>query len=376
MKIRTRILIVVCLLFVASIAAQETVLPSFSLITSAEAAGSIKLNKKKATIYTGDTLQLKLNGTKKTVKWSTSDKKVATVSKTGLVTAKKAGKAKITAKLGSKKYTCTLTVKPLIEVNKKKISLNVGETVKVKVSYHGDGYVTFRAASPNIISGEWTGTSVFDYPKDLLITGEEPGTTTVTISDAYRSNASVSIKVEVTAIPLTADVDTVTMAVGETATIRATGSGTCLDDFEYRIMNSDVAEVSEWFFNTYNNELVIKMIGKKQGTATLTIIDEVVRQEKDVTCIVVESSQLSTDTDHLVLKVGEAGVIEGSGKGISYLDYEIKIQDEDIVDCWGAGFGSGTFSIDLCGMTEGETTVTITDRTTGESIDVKVTVVP
>lgn len=50
----------------------------------------------------------------KTVKWTSSNKKVATVSASGLVTAKKKGKVTITvkAKDGSKKFAkCTITVK-------------------------------------------------------------------------------------------------------------------------------------------------------------------------------------------------------------------------------------------------------------------------
>lgn len=54
------------------------------------AAKKIKLNKTRATVYVGKTVQLKVNNKKK-VKWSTSNKKVATVSKKGKVTGKKAG---------------------------------------------------------------------------------------------------------------------------------------------------------------------------------------------------------------------------------------------------------------------------------------------
>ncbi len=45
------------------------------------------------------------------LKYTSSDKKVATVSKKGVITAKKAGKAKITVQSGKKKVTCTVTVK-------------------------------------------------------------------------------------------------------------------------------------------------------------------------------------------------------------------------------------------------------------------------
>lgn len=80
------------------------------------AAASIKLNKKKLTLNVGQSYTLKLKkGTrvykKGKVKWSSSNKKIASVSKAGKVKAKKKGTAKITAKLSGKKYTCKLTVK-------------------------------------------------------------------------------------------------------------------------------------------------------------------------------------------------------------------------------------------------------------------------
>lgn len=46
----------------------------------------------------------------KSVKWSSSKPKVAIVSKSGLVTAKKGGTTKITAKIGKKKYTVRVEV--------------------------------------------------------------------------------------------------------------------------------------------------------------------------------------------------------------------------------------------------------------------------
>ena len=49
-------------------------------------------------------LYVKKHKKSKKVKWKSSNKKVATVSKKGVVTAKKSGTATITAKIGKKKY--------------------------------------------------------------------------------------------------------------------------------------------------------------------------------------------------------------------------------------------------------------------------------
>ena len=70
-----------------------------------------KLSSTKKTVTAGTSFALKLNGTKRTVKWYTSNKKIATVSSKGVVKTLRAGSVKITAKLGGKSYVCRLTVK-------------------------------------------------------------------------------------------------------------------------------------------------------------------------------------------------------------------------------------------------------------------------
>ena len=103
-----------------------TLVLSISMIPTinVSAAKKVKLNKTKATIYVGKTVTLKLKNNKAKVKWSSSNKKVATVSKKGKVKGKKAGKATITAKVGKKKYKCKITVK------KEKNNQNVNEPTK------------------------------------------------------------------------------------------------------------------------------------------------------------------------------------------------------------------------------------------------------
>lgn len=78
-------------------------------------AAAPKLNVKSKTLLEGKSFNLELQNVSSSVKWTTSNKKVASIKKISKykykVTAKKAGKATITAKAGNKKYTCTVTVK-------------------------------------------------------------------------------------------------------------------------------------------------------------------------------------------------------------------------------------------------------------------------
>lgn len=93
------------------------ILPTQNNVMEVNAA-TVKLNKKTATLIEGKTLVLKVTGTKKKVTWKSSNKKVATVTSTGKVTAKKKGTATITAKVGNKTLKCKVTVKAKGKNNK------------------------------------------------------------------------------------------------------------------------------------------------------------------------------------------------------------------------------------------------------------------
>ncbi|MDD5998176.1 MAG: expansin EXLX1 family cellulose-binding protein [Lachnospiraceae bacterium] len=73
-----------------------------------------QLNKTKLTISVGQKVTLKVKGNHKKAKWSSSNKKVATVNQKGKVRAKRAGKTTIMAKVGKKKYRCKITVISII----------------------------------------------------------------------------------------------------------------------------------------------------------------------------------------------------------------------------------------------------------------------
>ena len=74
-------------------------------------AGQISLNKKTVSMAPATTVTLKLKGASGKIKWSSSNKKVATVSSSGKVTARAKGTAKIKATHKGKTYTCQVTVK-------------------------------------------------------------------------------------------------------------------------------------------------------------------------------------------------------------------------------------------------------------------------
>ncbi|MCD8018278.1 MAG: Ig-like domain-containing protein [Clostridiales bacterium] len=80
-------------------------------INTKDVEAAAKISKTSITLSVNQKKALSVNGTKKTVKWSSSDTSVATVTKKGKVKAKAEGTATITAKAGKKKLTCTVNVK-------------------------------------------------------------------------------------------------------------------------------------------------------------------------------------------------------------------------------------------------------------------------
>lgn len=71
----------------------------------------ISLNKTSLTLNVKETYQLKVNGIKDGIKWSSSDKSVVKVSDKGKITALKKGTATVKATVNNVTYTCKVKVK-------------------------------------------------------------------------------------------------------------------------------------------------------------------------------------------------------------------------------------------------------------------------
>ena len=89
--------------------------PNQNQQTAKKTTKKIKLNRKKLTLKKGKTFKLKVTLTpadsQDKIVYKTSNRKIATVSKTGKIKAKKKGKVKITVISGKKKAVCTVKVK-------------------------------------------------------------------------------------------------------------------------------------------------------------------------------------------------------------------------------------------------------------------------
>lgn len=111
-------------------------------------ASKVKLNKSTVTIYRGVSTSLKVSGSKKKVKWSSSKKSVVSVS-SGKVKGIKAGTAYIYAKVGKRTLKCKVTVKEpdkskRINLAKKEAKKIVKKYVTADLSTKERAFVLFR----------------------------------------------------------------------------------------------------------------------------------------------------------------------------------------------------------------------------------------
>ena len=106
MKIRQCIKKIACLYLVAGLLISGIL----GMGVSAQKKKTV-ISSKKLILSVGQKKKLKVKKKNQTVKWSSGNKKVATVTAKGVVKGLRKGTATITVKSGSKKMICKVTIK-------------------------------------------------------------------------------------------------------------------------------------------------------------------------------------------------------------------------------------------------------------------------
>lgn len=121
----------------------------------------VKINKSSILLVKGQSAKLKLTNASGSVSWSSSKNSVATVSANGKVTAKKKGKAVVTAKTAAGTKTCNVTVEDP-KLNMKKISLEVKQKKNLKLSgcKHSVKWATSDSSIAKVSKGRVIATGV------------------------------------------------------------------------------------------------------------------------------------------------------------------------------------------------------------------------
>lgn len=232
-------------------------------------ANNIKLNYSSINLNVGSTKRLSAsfspeNVSNKTINWTSSDSKIATVDISGLVTANKVGTATITAinRSSGKKATCTVTVKqPIKSISlsdtSKTLNIDGSYTLTVKYNPSNASYqkVTWSSSKPNVVSVD---------KNTGKLTAKKIGTATITAKAADGSNktakCSVTVKRLVKSISLNRK--DLSIKVGNSfdrlkATVNPSNASN--PNTSWSSSNSKVATVDRG-----------KVTTKKVGTATIT----------------------------------------------------------------------------------------------------------
>jgi len=238
------------------------------------AVTGVSLDKTALSMTVGDTQTLTAtiipsNATNKSISWSTSNSSVATVSSSGVVTAKAAGTATITVKTsdGGKTATCSVAVQSKtvsvtgVSLNNTSLSMIVGETQRlyatVSPSNATNKTVTWSSSNTSVVSVTSLGVLLANAAGSAIITvktndGGKTAKCTVTVSNATVSVTGVSL-----------DKTSLSMTVGETQTLSATIT-------PYNATNKAVS----WSSNNTTVATVSSsgvVTAKAAGTATITV---------------------------------------------------------------------------------------------------------
>ena len=173
----------------------------------------------------------------KKVTWSSSNTSVAAVSD-GKVTAKKPGTATITAKVGSRKESCKVTVKaPLksISLNKTSASVTAGNSVKLSVTYNPGNTTDSKTV-------KWTSSNTsIATVSGGTVTAKKAGTVTIT---AKVGSKTATCKVTVKAAS----------SGGSSSTGSQTSNGSYknVSDAYTLLNNFRTSKENQWYWNPDN----------------------------------------------------------------------------------------------------------------------------
>lgn len=242
--------------YVEDYKAIEGVQSSEETTVQAVDAESVKLDVTAKTVYTGSKFTLKATVTPELaaatndVEWSTSNATIATVDN-GVVTAKKAGSAVITAKVGAVSATCKVTVKQhvtSVKLNATSKTLYNGKSTTLKA------YVYPTDASLKTVTWKTSNSKVATVNSKGYVVAKKPGYAYITVT-TKDSNKTARCKITVKAQKATK----VTVNVKKSVSLQKKGKSVNIKATVYPS-------------NTYNKTITVSNSNKKAVKISATKI--------------------------------------------------------------------------------------------------------
>ena len=245
-------------------------------VTVKAAPGSVKTNVAARTVGKGDTYQLSAvcpaNTASAANTWKSSNTKIATVDKNGLVKGIAAGTAKITLTTFNKKTAvCTVTVKNApgsVKLNVTSRTLGKGETYKLTAALPANtaGKMTWSSASTKIATVDASGN----------VKAAAEGTAKITVKTFNGKTASCTITVKKAPGSVKLNTASVTLGAKETFQLSAAlPSGTASNKRTWSSNNTKVAKVDANGKITAvavgTAKITVKTFNGKTATCTVTV---------------------------------------------------------------------------------------------------------
>jgi len=252
------------------------------------AVSGVALNKKVATVNVGKKVTVKAtvtpaNADNKTLVWTSSNKKIATVSN-GVVKGVKAGRVIITAKTtdGSNiSATCTVTVKqPVTRISlSKKATMYTGKKLTLKAK------VNPANASNKALTWKSSNTKIAKVASNGVVTGVKAGTVkiTATAKDGSRKSATCTVTVRQSVSKITLSKTNVVLPKkGSSYNVRVTVApkNAYNKNVAVKSAKTKVAKVS---VSTVKSGKTVKITAAKKGT-TKVVFTAKDGSKKSATC--------------------------------------------------------------------------------------------
>ena len=302
------------------------------------------------------------------VAWSSSDRSVATVDKTGTVQGLKPGTATVTATAEGKSGTCAVTVKAKavnvteVTLDKTELTLTEGETETLKATVKPDNAdnrkVTWSSDKTDVatVGGDGRVTAVKAGEAVVTVTTEDGGKT---------ASCKVTVKAKaVNVTEVTLDKTELTLTEGETETLTATVKPDNADNRKVT-WSSDKTEIA-----TVDGDG--KVTAVKAGEATVTVTTE--DGGKTASCKVtvkaktVSVTEVTLDRAELTLTEGEAETLTATVRPDNADNKKVKWSSDKTEVATVGGDGRVT------AVKAGEAVVTVTTEDGGKTATCKVTV--
>ena len=331
----------------------------------------VTLDKTEMELTEGESAQLKAtvspeDASDKSVKWTSSDEKVATVDNAGKVTAVAPGTVKITVTTtdGNKETSCSITVSankiPVEEVSldKNEVEIIMGESAQLTAT------VTPEDATDKSVAWSSSDESIATVDETGKVTALKVGSATIKVKTTD-GGKEASCDVTVTPIPVegvTVEPSQVEIKEGETVQLKATVNPEGADqEVEWTSSDSDIATVDK-------NGLVTSI---KPGTVYIVVRSKAYT-DKQASCEVIVKRDdklkgIAFDASEIQLETGQSRTLKvvftpdyAANKNVSWSSSDPSI----------ASVKDGN----VTGVKEGTATITATSEEGGHKAECAVTV--